>query len=38
LGRFGSASDVANMALFLATSASDYITGQVFQVDGGMLM
>jgi 3-oxoacyl-[acyl-carrier protein] reductase len=38
LGRFGSTGDVANLALFLASPASDYITGQVFQVDGGMLM
>lgn len=38
LGRFGSVRDVADLALFLATPASDYITGQVFQVDGGMLM
>lgn len=38
LGRFGSVRDVADLALFLASPACDYITGQVFQVDGGMLM
>jgi 3-oxoacyl-[acyl-carrier protein] reductase len=38
LGRFGLSVDIANLALFLAAPASDYITGQVIQVDGGMLM
>ena len=37
LGRMGNPSDIANAALFLASSESDYITGQVLQVDGGML-
>jgi len=36
LGRFGEAAEVAQMALFLAAPASDYVTGSVFQVDGGM--
>ena len=36
LGRMGSPEDIANMALFLASSLSDYITGQVFSVDGGI--
>ena len=36
LGRFGEPEDVAGVALFLASSASDYITGAVFVVDGGM--
>jgi 3-oxoacyl-[acyl-carrier protein] reductase len=36
LRRMGSPEDIANMALFLASSLSDYITGQVFSVDGGM--
>ena len=35
-GRFGEAEEVAQMALFLAAPASDYVTGSVFQVDGGM--
>jgi 3-oxoacyl-[acyl-carrier protein] reductase len=38
LNRFGKASDVAKVALFLASDASSYITGQVIQVDGGMVM
>jgi NAD(P)-dependent dehydrogenase (short-subunit alcohol dehydrogenase family) len=36
LGRFGEADEVAQMALFLATPASDYVTGSVFLIDGGM--
>lgn len=36
LKRIGQTKDIANMALFLASDASDYITGQVFAVDGGM--
>lgn len=36
LGRFGASEDVANAALFLASSLSDYITGEVISVDGGM--
>ena len=38
LGKMGSPKDVANMVLFLAGENSDYITGQVFHVDGGMVM
>jgi len=38
LGKFGAAEDVANLALFLASDASAYITGQVLKVDGGMVM
>lgn len=38
LARFGEPSDVANVALFLASPLSDYITGQVLVVDGGMVM
>ena len=36
--RFGSPEDVANLALFLASDYSSYITGQTFHVNGGMLM
>lgn len=36
LGRIGQTKDIANMAVFLASDKSDYITGQVFAVDGGM--
>jgi len=35
-GRMGTAEDVANAVLFLASHLSDYITGQVVTVDGGM--
>ena len=38
LGRMGSPLDVANAVLFLASSLSDYITGQVVVVDGGLVM
>lgn len=38
LGRFGSADDIAEMVAFLAGKNSDYITGQVFHVDGGMVI
>ena len=37
LGRWGTGEDVANIALFLVSDASSYITGQVIQVDGGMV-
>jgi 3-oxoacyl-[acyl-carrier protein] reductase len=36
--RIGKAEDVAHAALFLASDLSDYITGQVIGVDGGMIM
>lgn len=35
-GVAGSPKDVANLALFLASDLSSYITGQVIRVDGGM--
>jgi 3-oxoacyl-[acyl-carrier protein] reductase len=38
LGRLGQPVEIANAALFLASSWSDYITGQVFAIDGGMVM
>lgn len=38
LGRFGKADEVAELAAFLASDKSDYITGQVFHIDGGMVM
>jgi NAD(P)-dependent dehydrogenase (short-subunit alcohol dehydrogenase family) len=34
-GRFGEPEDVAGLALYLASPASDYVTGAVFVVDGG---
>jgi len=38
LGSFGEPEDIANAALFLASAAARYITGQVLTVDGGMVM
>jgi len=38
LNRLGEPSNVADTALFLASGLSEYITGQVIQVDGGMVM
>jgi 3-oxoacyl-[acyl-carrier protein] reductase len=35
-GRFGEPRDVASLVLFLASSLSDYITGQAIAVDGGL--
>ncbi|HON72419.1 MAG TPA: SDR family oxidoreductase, partial [bacterium] len=35
LGRFGYPEDVSGTVLFLASSASDLITGAVIPVDGG---
>jgi 3-oxoacyl-[acyl-carrier protein] reductase len=38
LERLGSAQDVAAMVAFLASDLASYITGQVFVVDGGLVM
>ncbi|MEZ4776750.1 MAG: 3-oxoacyl-[acyl-carrier-protein] reductase [Bacteroidia bacterium] len=38
LKRAGEVLDVANLCVFLASDMSSYITGQVFNVDGGMVM
>ena len=35
-GRIGQPSDIAGLALFLASAASDFTTGAVFVVDGGL--
>jgi 3-oxoacyl-[acyl-carrier protein] reductase len=37
-GTFGSVDDVAQAVVFLASAGSDYITGQVIHVNGGMYM
>jgi len=37
LGRIGSPEDVANMALFLASDESSFVTGTAMPVDGGIL-
>jgi len=37
LGRFGTPDDVANAVLFLASEEASYITGEVINVNGGML-
>jgi len=38
LGSLGQPEDIANAAVFLASPAARYITGQVLAVDGGMVM
>jgi 2-deoxy-D-gluconate 3-dehydrogenase len=36
-GRWGDPKDIAGAAVFLASPASDYVTGHVLAVDGGWL-
>ena len=38
LNRFGKPEEVAELVAFLAGEKSNYITGQVFHIDGGMVM
>ncbi len=38
LGRLGSAQDIANTVVFLASDCASYITGQTISVDGGVTM
>ncbi len=38
VGRFGKPEEVAGLALFLASSAADYITGEIIRIDGGIAM
>jgi 3-oxoacyl-[acyl-carrier protein] reductase len=37
MGRFGDVSDVSELAVFLASEKSKYITGQIIKVDGGFI-
>ena len=38
LNRLGTTEDVANLVIFLSSEKAAYITGQVINVDGGMVM
>ncbi|MCK9443298.1 MAG: 3-oxoacyl-[acyl-carrier-protein] reductase [Tissierellaceae bacterium] len=38
LSTFGKPKDIADLVVFLASEKSDYITGQIINVDGGMVM
>jgi 3-oxoacyl-[acyl-carrier protein] reductase len=38
LRRFGTSEEVSDLIVFLASDSSAYITGQVFRVDGGLVM
>ena len=38
MNKVGAPEDVANIAIFLSSDDSSYITGQTFHVNGGMLM
>ena len=36
VNRYGSPEDIANMCVYLASDESEYFTGQVVTVDGGL--
>ena len=35
-GRWGQPEEIGGLAVFLASSAADYVTGQMILIDGGM--
>jgi len=37
LGRMGQPQDISNLVLFLCSSEADWITGQLYLVDGGLM-
>ena len=37
LGRIGAVEDVAQLAVFLASEESQYLTGESIEIDGGLL-
>ena len=37
MGRVGQPSEIGALAVYLASDASDYATGEVFSIDGGAL-
>jgi gluconate 5-dehydrogenase len=37
LGRWGNPEDLGSAAVYLASSASDFVTGHILYVDGGLL-
>ena len=37
LKTFGTPKDISNMALYLASDETKYITGSIFKIDGGQL-
>jgi NAD(P)-dependent dehydrogenase (short-subunit alcohol dehydrogenase family) len=38
MGRCGTTEDIANMAIFLASEAASYMTGEIVRLDGGQVL